>query len=233
MNYTVAIIDDCVNDIVKLKRLLQQYNDLDKISFDITTFNHNEYEKLISIEYDLYFLDIDMPNINGINIAEIINRNYQDSKIIFCSMREDLVFDTYSVNSFFFIRKSNIEQDVNNAYIKLSNSNKRLNNIFKCTNEIINYRDIIYLYKDNNYIVLHTKNNRIVKERVNLKAVINQFENNGFIEIYHGTLVNVRWIKRIDKNENKLILKNNQEQFISKRKIKNVCSLFHKYISED
>ena len=148
-------------------------------------------------------------------------------------MREDLVFDTHSVNSFFFIRKSNIEQDVNNVYIKLSNSNKRLNNIFKCTNEIINYRDIIYLYKDNNYIVIHTKNNRIVKERVNLKAVINQFEYNGFIEIYHGTLVNVRWIQRINKDENKLILKNNQEQFISKRKIKNVCSIFHKYISED
>ena len=174
-----------------------------------------------------------MPNINGINIAEKINKFYQDSKIIFCSMRDDLVFDTHSVNSFFFIRKSNVESDLNKAYLKLCNSNIRLNNIYKCSDEIINYREIIYLYKEKNYIILHTKNNRIVKDRVNLKAVIKQFETNGFIEIYHGTLVNVRWIKRIDKNKNKLILKNNQEQFMSKRKLKNVCSSFHKYLSED
>ena len=41
MKYTVAIIDDCVNDIVKLKDLLQQYNDSSEISFDITTFMHD------------------------------------------------------------------------------------------------------------------------------------------------------------------------------------------------
>ena len=98
-----------------------------------------------SVEYDIYFLDIDMPNINGINIAEKINKFYQDSKIIFCSMRDDLVFDTHSVNSFFFIRKSNVESDLNKAYLKLCNSNIRLNNIYKCSDEIINYREIIYL----------------------------------------------------------------------------------------
>ena len=61
-------------------------------SFDITTFNHDEYEKLISTKYDLYFLDIDMPNMSGFEIARAIEKIYATSEIIFCSSKEYLVF---------------------------------------------------------------------------------------------------------------------------------------------
>ena len=232
MKYTVAIIDDCVNDIVKLKDLLQQYNDSSEISFDITTFMHDEYEKLISVEYDLYFLDIDMPNKGGFEIARAIEKIYTSSKIIFCSSKEDLVFQSYGNNTFYFIRKSNINDDVIAAIKKLISVERR-NNYFIYDDEKIYYKNIICIKKEKHYIIINLNNNKNYKIRKNIKDVINEFSLNGFIEVDHGVMVNILWINQINSSLKKLILKNNQEIYISERKLKNVKIQYFKYIVED
>ncbi len=230
MKYTVAIIDDCVNDIVKLKQLLQQYNDSSEISFDITTFNHDEYEKLISVEYDLYFLDIDMPNKGGFEIARAIEKIYTSSKIIFCSSKEDLVFQSYGNNTFYFIRKSNINDDFNRFIIKL-NENQVLDNYYMYKDKKIYYKNILYVDTKMHYIVIHFHNNDIIKDRKNIKSILKQFEDNYFVNVDNGVLVNLKFIKRINYANNTIILINDCEIAISIRKIKIVKNMYHKLLA--
>ena len=230
MKYSVAIIDDCVNDIVKLKQLLQQYNDSSEISFDITTFNQDEYEKLISVEYDLYFLDIDMPNKGGFEIARAIEKIHTSSKIIFCSSKEDLVFQSYGNNTFYFIRKSNINDDFNRFIIKL-NENQVLDNYYMCKDKKIYYKNILYVDTKMHYIVIHFHNNEILKDRSNIKSILKQFEENCFVNVDNGVLVNLKFIKRINYDNNTIILINDCEIAISIRKIKIVKNMYHKLLA--
>ena len=62
------------------------------------------------MSYDLVFLDIDMPEIDGISIGVVLRKNFSDVKIIYISSRESLVFDSFKTNPYSFIPKSRLDQ---------------------------------------------------------------------------------------------------------------------------
>mgnify|MGYP000860568234 FL=1 len=98
----VVIIDDDINFAYKLKNYLIKFN---TISFDIEI---NNYDK----EFELYFLDIDMPDMDGISYARSIKKKYPLSRIIFVSYRSDLVFDAIQVFPFSFVRKEKMNEEL-------------------------------------------------------------------------------------------------------------------------
>ena len=230
MKYKIAIIDDCLCDILKLKQLLQQYNELNGMTFYITTFNNNEYEQLISTEYDLYFLDIDMPNKGGFEIARTIEKINSSCKIVFCSFKDDLVFQSLSNNIFFFIRKSYFIEDFNNFIIKLTDS-LEFENFYVCGDRKIYFKNILYVESCKHYVLIHLKNYETIKERINIKHIINQFEDNYFVNVDNGVLVNLSFIKRINYVNNKIVLINDNEVDISLRKVKEVKTKYHKFLA--
>ena len=56
-------------------------------------------------KYNLYILDIDMPDISGFQIARKIYDRYPDATIVFCTNHDDLVFDSFKLDAFYFVRK--------------------------------------------------------------------------------------------------------------------------------
>ena len=62
--------------------------------------------------FDALFLDIDMPESNGMEIAEKIREIDRRVKIIFVSNKNELAYKGYLYNAFRFVRKSNLEQDL-------------------------------------------------------------------------------------------------------------------------
>lgn len=55
--------------------------------------------------FDFVFLDIDMPNINGFEIAERINKD-NSSLIVFVTSHDELVYSSFRFQPFRFIRKN-------------------------------------------------------------------------------------------------------------------------------
>ena len=62
---------------------------------------------------DIFFLDIDLKENNGIKIAEKIRENNSNAIIIFVSAMNDMIFDSLIVQPFYFIRKDNFDRDAN------------------------------------------------------------------------------------------------------------------------
>ena len=56
--------------------------------------------------FDLIFLDIEMPEEDGIRFGERLSRMENTPDIIFVSSREDRVFDAFKIHPFGFVRKS-------------------------------------------------------------------------------------------------------------------------------
>ena len=56
--------------------------------------------------YDIIFLDIEMPEIDGIEICRQVKSIVPDALVVFISGKEELVFQTFEVQPFRFIRKS-------------------------------------------------------------------------------------------------------------------------------
>ena len=72
----------------------------------------------------------------------------------------------------------------------------------------------------------------VIKERKSIIKISNLFEENGFITIDRGVMVNKVWIKKINGSENQLILKDDTNLYISARKLKTVLICFRKYLAE-
>ncbi len=62
--------------------------------------------------YDALFLDIEMPKLSGLELAQKIREFDQTIVIIFVSNREDKVYDTFEIAPFRFIRKSHFSKEI-------------------------------------------------------------------------------------------------------------------------
>ncbi len=82
----VAICDDDAAEVRRVESYVQAYSD-----FDITTYiNSEELAQDIAdgTVYDLYLLDIVMPDLDGIELAQIIRRTDNEAAIIFLTSHD-------------------------------------------------------------------------------------------------------------------------------------------------
>lgn len=59
---------------------------------------------------DIIFLDIEMPEIDGIEVCRRIREIMPDSMVVFISGREELVFQTFEVQPYRFIKKKDFQE---------------------------------------------------------------------------------------------------------------------------
>lgn len=129
----------------------------DKNTFDIIMQESSSFKK--TKNYDICFLDINLKETNGIEVAKQIKKNGICSIIIFITAHCNLVYDTLLVQPFFFIRKTYYQKDLNNFFKLLESSFKK--DIFiplkwKDTNIVIKIEDILYIEAINHSIIIHT-----------------------------------------------------------------------------
>ena len=79
----VAILDDNISFCKSLENYLSKYH------FDISIYtNYNDLKNHID-SFELLFLDIEMPNISGIDIAQSLSYKHLD--IIFISSHDEMI----------------------------------------------------------------------------------------------------------------------------------------------
>lgn len=137
----IAVVDDEEMFILSFQKDLERLFKQNNVDFLITSFtNGNEFmESYEEAKYDLVFLDIDIPYINGIEIASAI-RSKKNTELIFVSGHDNFVFESIRYASFRFIRKAEFLLDTEEAvfsFCKKAKNNERTislelekNNIF-------------------------------------------------------------------------------------------------------
>lgn len=100
----IAICDDSEIDLLLIKTMIEDYTKKKKdIDFEITEFA-NAFKLLECIEnnrdsrsFDIYFLDVIMPSINGIETGNVIRKYDKLCHIIFITASGDYALDSYDV----------------------------------------------------------------------------------------------------------------------------------------
>ena len=104
----VAFCDDDMSVLGELKNLLDRYCTKYDQKIECAAFC-GSLELLAEIEkgarYDILFLDIILPNDNGISIAKEIRRYDSVVKIIFLTSSSEFAVQSYTVGAYFYQMK--------------------------------------------------------------------------------------------------------------------------------
>lgn len=232
----IAAVDDEKIVMTKLSDLLDKYIEQEKVidCFNSSTSFFNSAEKF---SYDIVFLDIDMPEINGFVIAGDLKSINSDVAVIFVSNLENLIIDSIRYKPLAFIRKSSIEQDLEKNLDLIINSLQKTSKVFHVeindVNKEISLNDIIYFESLNHDFYVHTMYNSYKKKRgrnseLNLKSLFEKYGAEGFILVNRSYLVNYRYIDVI--NHDDIVLKNKTRIKISCRNVAAIKRIYQQFL---
>lgn len=235
MNITslnIAIVDDNSATRGLMMEHLKEYFKKSTISVFINTCDSasSYLDSLSNHSYNLTFLDIEMPIVDGIQLAKEINAREIDTTVIYVSNREDRVFESLETHPFGFVRKSHFKLDIEKVIQHYLETLKKDNSSFLILqngrNQItVKFEDIIYIetVKRKLCFYLNDMKEQIVTNST-LQSIEEDFSKKGFLCCYKGILVNYRYIKVI--NEDTIILKDGTKLPLSRRKVNEVKSTY-------
>lgn len=152
---------------------------------------------------DILLLDIDMPEIGGLDIARTLSDMTVKPLLIFVTSHDELVYDSLKFHPFGFVRKSHLPRELPSA---LNDAVKELNGrekhfCFHSSEGDVKLRldDIRYFESDGNYIKLFASEE--YRFRDTLTSLENALSGSGFVRIHKGFLVNQSAVKVVDPAE--------------------------------
>lgn len=211
--FRIAIIDDDKAALSIVSSAVDTFFKEKNIEYNIMSFSNplNYLATIKEEDFNLIFLDIDMPEQNGLSVAEETLSINKNTHIIFLSQREDLVFECLAIHPFGFIRKSNLINDftlmMNQFYNYYLSNNEGGNKIeFVEKNRTVSFKinEIVYISSDRNYQDIVTKDNKIETIRIPLSTLEDKLKQFGFIRVHKCYIVNQSYIRIISNEEIKL-----------------------------
>lgn len=157
--------------------------------------------------FDAFFLDIGMPEIDGMMLAQKIREDHPYVKIIFVTNKEELAHIGYKYGAFRFVRKSKLEHDLCEAAYSLKDffdSISEYLNIKTPEGEITTKIKNIKYFEVKGHTVTMVCDEKEYQVYGTMKEYYNFLKNRGFIQIHKSYLVNFRFILSIEKNDVKL-----------------------------
>lgn len=155
--------------------------------------------------YDIIFLDIEMPGLNGMETARKIREKDKNVIVIFITNLIQMAVDGYEVEAFDFIVKP-INHDT--FLMKLERAISRINTsssesiMVKCKGEIFSIRidSIKYIESDDHYLIYHTLDGTY-REYATLKDVEKRINNKAFARCNQCFLVNLKYVSKFVQND--------------------------------
>lgn len=222
--YKIGVCDDNVyflNEIVNiLKDFYKECNDV-KIE---------KYQNAIEIlryfrEFDLIFLDIEMPTINGLALKRKLEEIDFRGKIIYVTDYEQYMNEAFGKNVIAYIPKKDLNRIV--LMLQQLEKEKKRNKVLRIADANINISDIYYIQADSGYVNIYT-GNELFYFSIYLNDILKRIDDITFMQVHRSYIVNFRYIDTFNANEITLI---NGKKIKLSRKYKEVFkNSYFKYL---
>ncbi len=225
----IVICDDCESDAMAAKEVIKRTaQELHiKTEFDIYS-NATEVERKLLVKKepaDILILDIDMPKISGLELAERLRVENQNLIMIFLSAHEEFVFKAIEFQPFRYIRKIRLEIEMPIAIQAAVNvleisSDKQIILYTENGEKAIMISEIMYLEAEKHKTFVYLKNGNSILSSKSIAEMQELINKKSFIMIHRSCIVNTDYVKNMQNCM--LILKNDEQLLVSRRKFSEV-----------
>ena len=187
-----------LNEEKEIKLIAEFDNPLDTLTF------------LKNSTADVIFLDINMPDMNGISLGKIISKMCPDMKIIFITAYKDYAVDAFEIKAFDYLLKPYSESRIKSLLKSLVNiksevtTSIRNNNLKKITVNIgerlyvISLNDIDYIEASEKETLIFSNQKKYVS-KIKISKWEEMLKGNNFYRCHRSFIINLDKITEIEQ----------------------------------
>ncbi|MCA1055715.1 LytTR family DNA-binding domain-containing protein [Rossellomorea aquimaris] len=194
----IGLVDDRLIDLDKLNGIVAGMPGVE-IVFS-TTSAEEAYEQIKKETVDVLIADIEMPNLSGYELADVIHSHALNISVIFVTANSGYAVHAFELNVHDYIMKpygkdrliSSIErlkEKTKSAEMKGRLYLKQKNDI-----HIIQKKDIVFIERSGRSTTIHTKDEEI-KTYLTLNELEGELRERDFIRSHRSFIINIHYVK--------------------------------------
>lgn len=201
---TAIIVDDDIQYATILSEEIRKAAQFKQFGIEIT-ITDNPLTCLESNQlFDIYFIDIVMPSMSGIDLAERLREKYINKEFIFVSSYMEYMRRSIYVKPRAFIRKEFLQSDLEETFSVLKSifTKKDMEIVIKDNNRDVKIKpwDVTYMKSEAHYVNIYDEDGDAIVVRNSLKNLEKQLLAYRFHRIHSRYLVNINHIKNYSKH---------------------------------
>jgi len=201
----IAICDDNKQFCANVKAFCVSFfgNSTD---YELHVFNDGMQLLKCTQAYDILFLDIEMPSMDGFEVAEEVNIRYSDTRIVFLTSHAEMMQKAFKVKAFRYLVKPINKKELYESLVAAINdigSNVKV--IVDCSTHesksetIVYEKDIIYIEAIGEGSIIYTVKQESLISRKPLKHWLESLTEMMFFQTHKSFIVSLKHVGSIRK----------------------------------
>lgn len=209
MTLKCIAIDDEPLALKQISSYIQRTPFLEQVALCQSAFE--ALDILTNTQVDLLFVDINMPDLNGLDFVKSLT---QKPFLIFTTAYSEYAIEGFKVDATDYILKPIGYEDflkaVNKVKTRVQTDNGNDEKLTSNSESLfvkseyklirINLADIKYIESANEYVQIHIENEKPITTLIRLKNMEEQLPKNRFMRVHRSFIVNLEKVKVIDRN---------------------------------
>ena len=223
MLYRIAICDDIKEFAVVIEEKIKNFFERKNIRY-LIDYYESGFTLLHAMEkfhYELIFLDMEMPEINGIETGLALRKLDQEVKIIYVTAHPGYALESYSVHAFDYLLKpidtKKMEKSLEELLLTFDQSRGEVKTLSFLENRMlktIDMKQIVYLEKEKTYVRIHCEKDTYLTTEY-LADLLAKLDEEEFVQTHQGFVVGLARIHSIQKE--KVVLRDGRTIPISRK----------------
>lgn len=200
----IGICDDSIEDLKKIQSVFHQC----MLEFGENNFFLHVYSSGKSMcedsknrTFDLVFIDWEMPEVDGFDLAQRLYMENSEIKLAFVSNHENMVFEAYEYTPFWFVRKRCIEKDMRKAMQKYFDMTAAAQIHYKIEggfgSRYVRLDKVMYVESNKHTLMIRMSDQTSFMVYKSLQSLQQEWIKYGFIRTHKSYLVNCKYIKEV------------------------------------
>ena len=225
--YRIAIVEDEVSIAETIDGYIRRYAEENGQEVSTVIFGDGmEFIEKFRANFDLVFMDIEMPVLDGMSAIKKLRERCEKSPIIFITCMAQYAVKGYEVDAIGFMVKPVTYFDFQTNFgkaVRAVESARDSNVSFTMKDGVVKFStdDIKYVEVSGHMITFHTFD-RDLETRGSMKEIEKAFDGKNFARCNSCYLVNLKYVSQIEKNivsiaggDELVISKNKRKEFIT------------------